>query len=191
VLAYRTRPRPGAESNFQGSLPSSRHQPAASTLARDSRPALRSVLGVSHALDGFLRHRPSWVCFTPQPRPGFALQGFVPPALPHGLVVRRFPRAVVATRLRPRLPVTAPANRPPTSGPCSAPESRASTTVLPAAGPTPLLGFSSSGSSYPAPWDRFRGPSVRGFHQAALAIRLRNLRRLASASCSPFSFETD
>lgn len=35
-----------------------------------------SVLGVSHALDGLLRHPAAWVCFTPQPRPGFALQGF-------------------------------------------------------------------------------------------------------------------
>jgi hypothetical protein len=41
-----------------GSSPSSRHQQAASTHARDTRPALRSVLGVSHALDGLLRHLP-------------------------------------------------------------------------------------------------------------------------------------
>jgi len=61
-----------------GSAPSSRHRPAASTSARRPTPGLRSVRGVSHALDGFLRHKPSRVCFTPQPRPGFALQGFVP-----------------------------------------------------------------------------------------------------------------
>jgi hypothetical protein len=36
---------------------------------------LRSVLDVSHVLDGFLLCTPSRVCFTPQPRPGFALQG--------------------------------------------------------------------------------------------------------------------
>ena len=41
-----------------GSLPSSRRQPAASTHGRDPTPDLRSVLGVSHALDGLLRHRP-------------------------------------------------------------------------------------------------------------------------------------
>ena len=41
-----------------GSSPSSRHQQAASTNARDTRPALSSVLGVSHALDGLLRHLP-------------------------------------------------------------------------------------------------------------------------------------
>jgi hypothetical protein len=57
-----------------GLPPSSRHQPAESTHA--SIPSsLRSVLDVSHVLDGFLLHRPLRVCFTPQPRPGFALQG--------------------------------------------------------------------------------------------------------------------
>jgi len=35
-----------------------------------------SVLGVSHALNGLIRHQPLWVYFTPQPRPGFTLQGF-------------------------------------------------------------------------------------------------------------------
>jgi hypothetical protein len=36
---------------------------------------LRSVLDVSHVLDGLLLCAPSRVCFAPQPRPGFALQG--------------------------------------------------------------------------------------------------------------------
>src|SRR5262249_52420925 len=39
------------------SLPSSRHKPAESTYAGVPFP-LRSVLDVSHVLDGFLRHRP-------------------------------------------------------------------------------------------------------------------------------------
>ena len=43
---------------------SSRHQPAPSTAPQDPHPRSRSVLGVSHVLDGFLRHRPC---------------GFVPP----------------------------------------------------------------------------------------------------------------
>jgi len=38
----------------------------------------RSVLDVSHVLDGLLLHPTSRVCFTPQPRPGFTLQGFPP-----------------------------------------------------------------------------------------------------------------
>src|SRR5581483_7492672 len=36
---------------------------------------------VSHDLDDF-RCRPSRVCFTPQPRPGFSLQGFIPSPQP-------------------------------------------------------------------------------------------------------------
>jgi len=38
--------------------PSSRHQPAASTSARNPSPELWSALDVSHVLDGLLRHRP-------------------------------------------------------------------------------------------------------------------------------------
>jgi len=42
-----------------------------------SAPAHRlSALDVSHVLDGLVRHQSSWACFIPQPRPGFALQGF-------------------------------------------------------------------------------------------------------------------
>jgi hypothetical protein len=37
---------------------------------------LRSAHDVSHVLDGLLLHRSLRVYFTPQPRPGFALQGF-------------------------------------------------------------------------------------------------------------------
>ena len=66
-----------------GSLPSSRHQPAASTAARGTTPEL------TFRPRRFSRPRrlpppPALrVCFTPQPRPGFAPQGFVPP---HGAV---------------------------------------------------------------------------------------------------------
>jgi hypothetical protein len=57
-----------------GFLPSSRHRPVESTHA--SFPSsLRSAHDVSHVLDGLLLHQPLRVCFTPQPRPGFALQG--------------------------------------------------------------------------------------------------------------------
>jgi hypothetical protein len=37
---------------------------------------LRSALSVSHTLDGLLLPVPSWVCFVPQPRPGFHFRGF-------------------------------------------------------------------------------------------------------------------
>jgi hypothetical protein len=53
----------------------SRRQPEESTSAGVPSP-LRSALDVSHVLDGLLLPLPSRVCFTPQPRPGFALQGF-------------------------------------------------------------------------------------------------------------------
>ena len=60
-------------------FPSSRHQQPASTTPRGfPTQRSRSVLDVSHVLDGFLRHLPSRACFIPLPRPGFALQGFVP-----------------------------------------------------------------------------------------------------------------
>jgi len=68
--------RPGAtvRAPSLGFRPSSRYQPAESTLASIPSP-LRSVLDVSHVLDGFLLRLPSRACFIPQPRPGFALQG--------------------------------------------------------------------------------------------------------------------
>jgi len=43
--------------------------------SRASHCPLRSVHDVSHVLDGLLLRLPSRVYFTPQPRPGFALQG--------------------------------------------------------------------------------------------------------------------
>ena len=62
-----------------GSRPSSRHQQLASTTPQGiPTPRSRSALDVSHVLDGLLRHLPSRACFIPLPRPGFALQGFVP-----------------------------------------------------------------------------------------------------------------
>jgi len=60
-----------------GFRPSSRCHPAESTEAGVPGP-LRSVLDVSHVLDGFLLCQTSRVYFAPQPRPGFALQGFPP-----------------------------------------------------------------------------------------------------------------
>ena len=56
-------------------LPSSRRHSAESTSAGVPSP-LRSALDVSHVLDGLLLCQTLRVCFAPQPRPGFALQGF-------------------------------------------------------------------------------------------------------------------
>jgi hypothetical protein len=66
-----------------GSSPSSRHQQAASTHARDTRSRAtfrprRFTRPRRFAPPPALR-----VCFAPQPRPGFALQGIVPRAEPY------------------------------------------------------------------------------------------------------------
>jgi hypothetical protein len=68
-----------------------------------------------------------WVCFTPQPRTGFHLQGFVPPAKPgmprrHPVPSRRWLRVAAVG-----FP-SAPRRVAPPSGPCSSRESVASTT---------------------------------------------------------------
>jgi len=69
--------RPGADvrAPSMGFHPSSRCHRPESTGEGFPSPH-RSVLDVSHVLDGFLLQPTSRVCFTPQPRPGFALQGF-------------------------------------------------------------------------------------------------------------------
>jgi hypothetical protein len=109
-----------------------------------SHGPLRSAPGVSHALDGFLLLRPSWVCFTPQPRPGFALQGFS--------LSRSRTGSSPAVALLPvdpcSLPVLppAPGSRPPPAGLCSARESVATHGCLSRDPPDPLLSFSSFGS---------------------------------------------
>jgi hypothetical protein len=83
----------------RGFRPSSRHQPAASHLARESHLANRAVLGVSHALDGFLRH---WPC------------GFISPhSHVQGSLSRGFPPdEAVPSRRRPVPSSLAPARCP-------------------------------------------------------------------------------
>jgi hypothetical protein len=107
-----------------GSLPSSRHQPAASTHGRDPTPHLRSVLGVSHALDGLLRHRP---CGFVSPRchvQGSPCRGLSLPTEPFRLspASALVPLDETACRFDP-----APAIPPSTSGPCSPPGVRCPT----------------------------------------------------------------
>ena len=102
-----------------GSSPSSRPQPPASTIPQGiPTPRSRSVPDVSHVLDGLLRQLPLRACFIPLPRPGFALQGFVPRVEPYRVSpARSCPPGVGRTRLRP-------ANAPPPPGPCSPPRVR-------------------------------------------------------------------
>ncbi len=104
----------------------------------------RSVLDVSHVLDGFLLHETSRVCFTPQPRPGFHSSGVSPGEKPYGLVARRCPPVVVACPLLFSFPMSSRFTRPP-SGPCSARQSVAARSGLGRALLAPLLSFPSLG----------------------------------------------
>jgi len=87
-----------------------------------SQPHRLSVLGVSHALDGFVRQLASWVCFTPQPRPGFTLQGFIPRSQRKHLVDAPCPLVGSRRITFTSCPATPWSDAPP-SGLCSASES--------------------------------------------------------------------
>jgi hypothetical protein len=121
-------------------------------------PTLRSAHGVSHALDGFIRHRP---CGFVSPRSrvqGWALQGIVPP----DGAVRGFPRPLPSCRWDdpacgcPRQP-----NRPRLQGlalrqECGDNKQRLSRLLLRAP-----RGLPSSGYSLPAPFSARKTPVPR------------------------------
>lgn len=144
-----------------GFRPSSRHQQAASTHARSSHaPGSRSVRGVSHALDGLLRHLP---CGFVSPRShvqGLPYRGLSLSAEPYRVSpADSCPLAVRRARLR-----FDPRQRPPRRlqglaprGECGAGERQ-----LAPDRSAPLLGFSSSGCSPLATYERFRARSARG-----------------------------
>jgi hypothetical protein len=139
-----------AEAPSLGFRPSSRHQPGWPTAGPIPQ---RSVLGVSHAHDVSVRrperHRTSIpalalrVCFAPQPRSGFALQG----TFRHSrttLVVGPFPLGVSRLRATVGFPPAPPAPASP-SGLLSVPECAVAATVVNRHdGASPLLGFPSS-----------------------------------------------
>jgi len=81
-------------------FPSSRHQPTASLSASGFQSRHVSVLGVSHALDGLLRHRP---CRFVSPRCHVQGSPFrdSPPTQPHHLVGGRSPLDVGFASLPP------------------------------------------------------------------------------------------
>jgi hypothetical protein len=80
-----------------GSFPSSRHQPAASC---DELPKPITVRPRRFSRPRRFAPPPaSWVCFTPQPRPGFSLQGFAPRTQPDHLVDGPCPLVVGARTL--------------------------------------------------------------------------------------------
>lgn len=88
-----------------------------STHARFPVPALRSVLRLSHPLDGLLHPANSWACFIPLPRPGFsAVQGFLLLPSRSGSSPFRAPLSFSALRSpASRLPLPAPATSRPSS----------------------------------------------------------------------------
>jgi hypothetical protein len=91
-----------------------------------STPRHLAVLGVSHAFDGFLRHRPLWVYFTPQPRPGSPFRGWL---LPHSrlqLVAEVMPSRRLTELRCPQLPTssTSPGPALRAFSPCGNPQSK-------------------------------------------------------------------
>jgi hypothetical protein len=72
--------------------PLARHQPAASTHTRNPNSALRSDLGVSHALVGFRHHRPCRLVSSRSHVQGSALQGVVHVAEPYRISPASCPR---------------------------------------------------------------------------------------------------
>jgi hypothetical protein len=142
-----------------GFPPSSRCHPAESTLAGIPSP-LRSVHDVSHVLDGLLLYRALRVYFAPQPRPGFALQGFPPASSRTGSSPAV---ALMSFTLIPcsRLPESARTQRPP-SGPCSARQSVAARSGLSRALLAPLLSFILLRVFLHTPWSDLHRPSDHG-----------------------------
>ena len=86
-----------------------------------------------------------WACFIPQPRPGFASQGFFPTAKPERLVDVPCPR-VVARRFLSRVASRRQLRRPRLQGLVPGGDPRLPARRLTSTKPDPLTGFPSSGS---------------------------------------------
>jgi len=153
--------RPGADVRAPslGFPPSSRRHSAESTPAGVPSP-LRSVLDVSHVLDGLLLCQTLRVYFAPQPRPGFALQGF---PLASSRTGSSPAVALMSLALSPcsRLPDSSRTPRPP-SGLCSTRQSVAEHGGLDRALLAPLLSFRLLRVFLHTPWSNFHRPSDHG-----------------------------
>lgn len=116
---------------------------------------------------GFLNRLPVYsslalqVYFTPQPRPGFTLQGF---SLRCSRATSSMTLCPLVVSPRPLLPACADSakNAAPPSGLCSAPESVASRKGLALVKPDPLLSFSSYGCSLSRSSHRLHSSSALG-----------------------------
>jgi hypothetical protein len=117
----------------------------------------------------FAPRSPLRPCFMPQPRPGFALQGFSLPSSRTNLSIGRS----LLPLSPPRLPALrpAPAPRAPTSGLVATRESVAvQHGCYPAPAPDPLLGFSSFGFSLHSRWKRFPASSSHELRQGPFTL---------------------
>jgi len=171
VLRSEPAPRLSAPSPFLGVRPPSRRQPVESTSRGHPEPATFRPRGFSPPRR-FPPPPTLRVYFTPQPRPGFALQG-VP--LRCSRTISSMARALLSLDRVPcrRLAPSAPRTRSPPSGPCSASESVASLGGLIRAPPDSLLGFASSGCSVSSPCPRLHGGSARGLGRETVHARFR------------------
>jgi len=133
--------------------PSSRRQPTVSTWIRDREPPrpLRSVRGVSHALDGLFHHRPCGLVSSRCHVQGSPFRELSPTAKPTRLSPDL--RALVPLVLRGLRCDPAQPHRPPTSGPCSLHDGCGGSpaTVKKPVTPRPSWVFSSTGISSPTP----------------------------------------
>jgi hypothetical protein len=155
-------------------VPSSRHRPAASTHARAPKPGLRSVPGVSHALDGLLRHRP---CGLVSSR--CHVKGSAEGVLHAAEQYRVTPAGALVPFGPARLRLPAPAHRPSASGPCSPRRvQRATDTGESSRWPAPF-DSASSGCSPPAPPQRLHATNAHDLRRDEPAAM--GLQRVAGA----------
>jgi hypothetical protein len=98
-------------------VPSSRHLLVVSTHAQSTQLRATFRPRRSSRPRRLAPPRALWVCFAPQPRPGFSLQGVDHIAEPYRVSPASYPPAVSATT--PANPKTTPAQRPAAPGFCS------------------------------------------------------------------------
>ena len=134
---------------------------------------------VSHDLDDF-RCRPSRVCFTPQPRPGFSLQGFIPSPQPEPTRRRPVPSrrlAAFACRGCPQRQLQPP--RPQGFLPWRSPWRRR--WCYPSPPLDPLLGFPPPGSPSPRRRNAFTSLPLMVFNADYRSIRRCGLQRVSDS----------
>jgi hypothetical protein len=112
----------------------------------------------------------SWACFIPQPRPGFALQGFFPAAKLLDLVGRPSPPAVGAVSLPVSCLSGASWRRLDSRGSIRAAIRCHAARGLAPPMPDPLLRFQLPRASFRPPWERLHVPSAHDLHRRVLRV---------------------